>query len=301
MGLPSFSVRRPVTVIMFYLGVVLLGTVAWSKLPQELFPPITYPQLSVISRYENAAPEEIESLITKIVEEAVGTAQNSIRVTSTSREGVSIVTVEFNWGTNMDVASLNVREKIDLIKERLPRDAKEPVVVKYNPFELPVMILSISGEASPNELLEVSRRLIKDEIEKLDGVASANISGGLDREIVVEVYEARLEANEVPLSDVAQAVANANLNFPAGTIKESFYEFLIRTIGEFEKVSEINDIVVKVTEPESQMGQEELYRKARGLQPLHPEELGRPVKVKDVAVVKDALKERTSYSRFNGN
>lgn len=301
MSLPSFSVRRPVTVIMVYLGVLLLGTIAWVKLPQELFPPITYPQLSVISRYENAAPEEVESLITKIIEEAVGTAQNSRRVTSTSREGLSIVTVEFNWGTNMDVASLNVREKIDLIKERLPRDAKEPVVVKYNPFELPVMILSVSGEVSPNELLEISRKVIKDEIEKLEGVASANISGGLDREIVVEVNEARLEAAQVPLTDVVQAVANANLNFPAGTIKESFYEFLIRTIGEFERIHEINDIVVKVAEPPSQTEQEEVFRKARGLPPLHPEELGRPIRVKDVAAVRDTLKERTSYSRYNGN
>ena len=301
MSLPSFSVRRPVTVIMLFVGVVLLGTIAWFKLPQELFPPITYPQLSVITRYENAAPEEIESLITKIIEEAVGTSQNSRRVSSTSREGISIVTVEFNWGTNMDVASLNVREKIDLVKERLPRDAKEPVVVKYNPFELPVMILSVSGEVSPNELLEVSRKVIKDEIEKLEGVASANISGGLDREIAVEVNESRLEAAKVPLTDVVQAVANANLNFPAGTIKESFYEFLIRTIGEFQKVHEIDDIVVKVSEPQAQTDPEGMIRKARGLPPLHGEELGRPVKIKDIAVVKDTLKERTSYSRFNGN
>ena len=301
MSLPSFSVRRPVTIIMCYLGIILLGTIAWTKLPQELFPPITYPQLSVISRYENAAPEEVESLITKIIEEAVGTAQNSRRVSSTSREGLSIVTVEFNWGTNMDVASLNVREKIDLVKERLPRDAKEPVVVKYNPFELPVMILSVSGDAPPNELLEISRKVIKDEIEKLDGVASANISGGLDREIAVQVNASRLEAAKVPLTDVVQAIANANLNFPAGTIKESFYEFLIRTIGEFQKIHEIDDIIVKVAEPTSQTQQEELFRKAKGLPPLHPEEMGRPIKIKDIAVVKDTLKERTSYSRFNGN
>ncbi|MBI4436314.1 MAG: efflux RND transporter permease subunit, partial [Candidatus Omnitrophica bacterium] len=301
MSLPSFSVRRPVTIIMFFIGIVLLGTIAWTKLPQELFPPITYPQLSVISRYENAAPEEVESLITKIIEEAVGTAQNSRRVSSISREGLSIVTVEFNWGTNMDVASLNVREKIDLVKERLPRDAKEPVVVKYNPFELPVLILSVTGDVPPNELLEICRKVIKDEVEKLEGVASANLSGGLEREIAVEVNESRLGAAKVALTDVVRAVSNANLNFPAGTIKESFYEFLIRTIGEFQKVHEIDEIVVKVTEPESQTRPEETFRKARGLPPLRPEELGRAIRVKDVAVVKDTLKERTSYSRYNGN
>jgi len=301
MSLPSFSVRRPVTIIMFFIGIILLGTIAWTKLPQELFPPITYPQLSVISRYENAAPEEVESLITKIIEEAVGTAQNSHRVSSISREGLSIVTVEFNWGTNMDVASLNVREKIDLVKERLPRDAKEPVVVKYNPFELPVLILSVTGDVPPNELLEICRKVIKDEIEKLEGVASANISGGLEREIAVEVNESRLEAAKVALTDVVKAVSNANLNFPAGTIKESFYEFLIRTIGEFQKVHEIDEIVVKVAESASQARPEETFRKARGLPPLSPEEMGRAIRIKDVAVVKDTLKERSSYSRYNGN
>ncbi len=300
MSLPSFSVRRPITTIMIFIGVVLLGTIAWMRLPQELFPPITYPQLSVITRYENAAPEEVESLITKIIEEAVGTAQNSRRISSISREGLSLVTVEFNWGTHMDVASLNVREKIDLVKQRLPRDAKEPIVVKYNPFELPVIILSVTGDVAPNELLEICRRVIKDEIEKLEGVASANISGGLEREIAVEVNESRLEAAKVSLTDVVKAVSNANLNFPAGTIKESFYEFLIRTIGEFQKVHEIDDIVVKVNDPESEKKPEETFRKLRGLPPLHGEEMGRPVKIRDVAVVKDTLKERTSHSRYNG-
>ena len=300
MGLPAFSIRRPVTILMVYAGILLLGTISWFRLPQELFPPITYPQLSVVTRYENAAPEEIESLITKIVEEAVGTAQNSRRVSSLSREGLSLVTVEFNWGTNMDIASLNVREKIDLIKERLPRDAKEPIVVKYNPFELPVMVLSVTGDVPPNELLEITRKVIKDEIEKLEGVAAANISGGLEREIQVEINEAKLEASKIPLTDVVRAIANANLNFPAGTIKESFYEFLIRTIGEFQKVSEIENIVVKVAEPPSQKEPEEVMRKARGLEPLNAAEMGRSIRIKDIAAVRNTLKERASFSRFNG-
>ena len=187
MSLPSFSVRRPVTVTMIFLAVILLGVISWTRLPQELFPPITYPQLTVVTNYPNAAPEEVETLITKLIEEAVGTVKNARRIISTSREGASIVIVEFNWGTDMNFAALGMREKIDLIKERLPREAEEPLVMKFNPFALPIITLSVSGERPLNELYEISERYIKDRLEKIEGVASCTISGGIEREIHVDV------------------------------------------------------------------------------------------------------------------
>ena len=142
MKLPEFSVNRPVTTTMFFIGVLMLGVISLTRLPRELFPSITYPQLTVVTSYENAAPEEVETLITKIIEEAVGTVSNLKRISSVSKEGISIVTAEFNWGTNMDFASLGVREKIDLIKERLPLGSSDPIVMKFNPFELPVKVLA---------------------------------------------------------------------------------------------------------------------------------------------------------------
>ncbi|MFC1808425.1 efflux RND transporter permease subunit, partial [Candidatus Omnitrophota bacterium] len=156
MGLPSLSVRRPVTIIMFFLGIVLFGFISWSRLPQELYPPITYPQLSVVTFYKDAAPEEMEILITKPVEEATGTVSGVRRISSTSKEETSLVVAEFNWGTNMDFAALGVREKIDLIKESLPRGSEDPIVMKYNPFELPLMVLNIStGKMGPAQLTQV--------------------------------------------------------------------------------------------------------------------------------------------------
>ncbi len=216
MQISKAAVNRPVTTIMFFLALLLLGSISLRNLPQELFPPITYPQLTVVTGYANAAPEEIESLVTKLIEEAVGTVTGVRRVTSKSREGISQVTVEFLWGTQMDFAALEVREKIDLIKERLPRDAEEPIVVKFNPLDKPIMILSVTGDESEAEILELSRRMIKDELEKAEGVASVTLSGGVEREILVDVDQARLQAMDLSMSQVTEALVKANLNYPAG-------------------------------------------------------------------------------------
>ena len=129
MSLPAFSIRRPVTTLMLFTGVVLFGVISTAFLKQELFPPVIYPKLTVVTNYANAAPEEIETLITKPIEEAVGSTSGLRNVTSISREGISLVIAEFGWNQNMDFAALGVREKIDLIKARLPRDAEEPTVV----------------------------------------------------------------------------------------------------------------------------------------------------------------------------
>lgn len=293
MSISRLSVNRPVSIIMVFLAVILLGFISWTRLPQELFPAITYPQITVVTSYENAAPEEIESLITKIIEEAVGTVNNVKRISSISKEGLSLTMAEFNWGTNMDFAALNVREKIDLVKEKLPRDSQEPIVMKYNPFDLPVMNLAVTGTMSPLELRELSRKYVKDAIEKVEGVASAAISGGDEREILVEIDQPRLRASQISLVSVVDSLKAANINYPAGTIKESFYEYLIRTMGEYQKVAEIKETPTALDLPEeqakTQKEKEEKEKEGRRL-----------VYLKDIAKVKDTIKERTSVSRYNG-
>ncbi|MBI3616035.1 MAG: efflux RND transporter permease subunit [Candidatus Omnitrophica bacterium] len=302
MSLPRFSVHRPVTTIMIYVAVLLMGVIAWTRLPQELYPPITYPQLTVVTRYKDAAPEEIELLVTKPIEEAVGTVSGLRRISSVSREEVSLVIAEFNWNSNMDFAALGVREKIDLIKERLPRGSEDPVVVKFNPFELPVLVLNLSGGLSSHELLELARKQIKNELEKVDGVAAVNISGGLEREIQVEVDQGRLQAAGLPISQVVDSLSKTNLNYPGGTIKEAFYEYLIRTMGEFQVVPEIPSIAVGVDQAKGKATQRESggdrpgpLKREKGLAPSL-----RMILLKDVATVKDTFKEKTSVSRFNG-
>lgn len=294
MSLPQVSIRRPITTLMVYIGVFLFGVISLNLLSQELFPPISYPQLSIVTPYENAAPEEIETLITKPIEEAVGGISGLRKITSASKEGLSLVIAEFGWNQNMDFASLSVREKIDLIKERLPRDAQEPVVVKFNPFELPVMSVSISSsKRSAVQLRELSRKWFKDEIEKVQGVASASISGGAEEQILVDVGQAKLRAAGVSIIDVSSAIAAANLNFPGGTIKESFYEYLVRTLGEFKHVDEIGEIPIKTQHAEET---DDPFQQ----QKLENEPTNRLVYLKDVATVERGMKDRTSYSRFNG-
>jgi len=281
---------------MIFVGVVLLGVISLSKLPQELFPPIKYPLLTVFTTYSNAAPEEVETLLTRPIEEAVGTVSGLRSIRSISKEGVSLVFAEFSWDQNMDFAALRVREKVDLIKARLPRDSSEPLVVPFNPFELPIMRLSVTGKRDLVQLRRLAEDIIKGEIEKISGVAAASVEGGLQREIVVEVNQNKLQTYGVPILDVSDSITNANLNYPAGTIKESFYEYLIRTLGEFEKIDDIGNVVVrtKVDESEDYLPfEEKMKRRNISSQP-------NLIIIKDVSKIVDTYKERSSYSRQNG-
>jgi len=296
MRLPEFSIKRPVTITMFYVGVMLLGIISWTKLSQELYPSISYPQITVVTTYENSSPEEVETLITKIIEEAVGTVNGLKKISSLSKEGLSLIILDFDWGINMDFASLGVREKIDLIKERLPLGAEDPIVMKFNPFEIPIAILSVKGNVPSMQLRELCRKEIKDELEKIEGVASASIVGGREREILVDLDQGKLYANKIPILKVAEAIKQTNFTFPAGTIKEKFYEYLIRTMGEFQAVKEIRDVVVDVEEvnpPKTQYEEyvRQLKNKVSDKRILHVSDLGRVV---------DSLKDLTNISRYNG-
>ncbi len=303
LNLSEISVRRPVMTVMVYLGLTLFGMISLMKLPQALYPQITFPQLTVMTYYGNAAPEEVETLITKIIEEAVGTVSDLKRVTSKSKEGMSLVTAEFSWGTDMNFAALSMREKIDLVKARLPRDSGEPIVLKFNPLELPAVILSLTGERGDVEMLRYARRFIKEALEKLEGVASCSISGGVDREIHVDIDQAKMMASSISIDEVTDALTDDNLNYPAGTIKENFYEYLIRSIGEYTSVEEIGQMPLYLDD------RDEIKRnRERGSEYLRDNVnqdvaggLGkRLIYLSDIAKVTDTKKERHSYSRYNG-
>jgi HAE1 family hydrophobic/amphiphilic exporter-1 len=299
MSIAEFSVRKPVTIMMLFFGMLFLGMICVGKLPQELLPEISYPQLTVVTTYANAAPEEVETLITKVIEESIATVRNLTRVHSSSKEGISLVTAEFTWDTNMDFAALAMREKIDLIKERLPRDADEPIVKKINPLAKPMMLLSITGRYPIEELLRLTKKFIKDKLEKTEGVASAGISGGREREILIEIDKSKLRGVNIDLLETSKALKNSNLNYPAGSTKEKFYEYLLRTIGEFQNVSEIGDTVISVDDQEQALGDRE-DTSTQGRQDQEKGKYKRLVLLKDVASITDTFKETESYSRYNG-
>ncbi|MBI3291965.1 MAG: efflux RND transporter permease subunit, partial [Elusimicrobia bacterium] len=309
--LAQFAVKRPVATAMVWFAVAFLGVIAWIRLPQELFPSISFPQLTIITRYPNAAPEEIENLITKVLEESVGTVPNLRRVRSVSKEGVSLVTLDFGWGTNMGFAHLAVREKIDQLKDRLPHDAEEPIIQRVNPFAQPIMVIALSGDRSLLELTEVAQRAVKQRLEKVDGVAAAIISGGQEREILVEVDQGRLEASKVSLPAVIDALRNSNLNYPAGTTQGKFYEYLVRTIGEFTDIPQIGQTMISV-ESSNRMEEEGTLSSGvelgaggglggvgGGLEERHDREK-RLLPLSALATVREGEKVRTSFSRYNG-
>lgn len=313
MSIASFSVRKKVTVVMVTAGVFLLGVISFIRLPQELFPPIVFPQITVVTEYANAAPEEIETLITKPIEESIGSVTGLKRVESISREGRSTVLISFNWGQDIDFAALAVREKIDLVKERLPKEAEDPVVLKFDPLARPVLMLSVRGQnIPPVQLKYLATKMLKDNIEKLDGVASVTVSGGADREILVNIDGARLEASHLSLLEVIESIENANVTYPAGSIKKGLYEYLIRTVGEFRSVKEIGfsvagvDVVKETSRPDTSFlekgdqGPRQTLDTMRGEQDQSIAEK-RLVLVRDIAEIIDGTAEKTSIARYNGS
>ncbi len=311
MQLAEYVVRKRVTVMMFTLMIVLLGVISLRKLPQELFPRINFPQITVVTDYANAAPEEIENLITKPIEESVGSVSGLKRIESISREGRSTVIISFNWGQDIDFAALAVREKIDLIKERLPKEADDPVVLKFDPLSRPIMILSVTGpNIAPVRLKLLTEKMIKDNLEKVEGVASINLSGGVNREIQINIDQGRLRAGHLSLLQVIQSIEDSNVSYPAGSIKKGLYEYLIRTVGEYKNVTEIEysvagvDTVQKVRREETSFiergddgPRETLDSKRYDVNKQMMDK--RLLLIKDIAEVIDGTGERTSVSRYN--
>jgi HAE1 family hydrophobic/amphiphilic exporter-1 len=251
-------------------------------------------------------------LVTSPIEEAVGTVSGVKRVTSVSREERSLVTVEFAWGKDIDLASMALREKIDLVKDRLPRGSGEPAVVRYNPFELPVLIVTLTGSESPTELLNLAEKRLKNEFEKMEGVASCQLSGGAKKEIAVDVDAAKLNAFGVPISDVTEGIKRANVNYPAGTIEEDFYEQMVRTVGEFTDVAELASVPLMVRDDEriDKPYVKDAVREADDAKPTIEgakafDKTQQPAyamyTLRDMADVSERVRDATAFSRFNAH
>ena len=227
---------------MLVVAALIFGMVAFQRLAINLLPNITYPTVTVRTEYEGTAPSEIERLISEPVEGAVSVVTNVIQVTSTSRPGVSDVVVEFAWGTDMDFASLNVREKLDRLQ--LPQDADKPVLLRFDPSLDPIIRLGLFGQESLISLRLLAEEQIRPELEALEGVAAVRVNGGLEEEIHIEVDGPKLAAMRIPLNQVVSRLAQENVNLTGGQLKDGEAEYLVRTINEFQTIDEIQSIVV---------------------------------------------------------
>lgn len=273
---------------MFFLAIVLLGLLSFVRLPIDLLPDISYPQLVIHTGYPDVAPAEVERFVTEPVEQATSRVPGVERVESVSRAGVSLVTLRFAWGTDMDFAALNVREKLDAVQGGLPELATRPAVLRTDPESEPILVLSVSGRDDLHALKELAEEVFKRRLEQIDGVALAAVTGGEEREIHVEVDPRLLESYGLTASDVSRALDAANASAPGGSVRQGSYRYALRTLGEFQTVDEIGGVPV-----ERQDGRGSAT--ADSVPPLRG-----VVTLRDVARVDDGFRERESLARFNG-
>jgi len=282
MSLPRLSISRPVGVAMLYMGVVFLGLLSFRRLPVDLLPDIAYPRLVVATTYTEVAPAEVEHFITEPIERAIGRVPGLEKLESTTREGVSLVFLRFAWGTDMDFAALNVRESLDGIRDQLPELAERPTVLRQDPRSEPIMALSVSSEGDLWALQQLTDLVFRRRLEQIDGVAQAAITGGLDREIHVDVDMRRLASYGIPIDQLRQVLGNANATGGSGTIRRGQFRYNLRTLGELQSVDEISGIVLSQGSPGDTTT------------------TGGRVLVRDVATVEDGFVERESSATFNG-
>ncbi len=244
-ALPSL-LRRPVTVAMVTLAAVVFGVVSFSKLPLELLPDISYPTLTVQTELPDAAPQEVEQLVTRPVEQVVGVVQGLRRYHSTSRAGVSEVTLEFGWDTDMSRASLDVREKLDLVD--LPDDARSPVVYRFDPSLDPMLRISLEGAFETKELRRLAETIVKQRLETLNGVAAARVVGGAEEEVRVTLDDERLGALGLSFDQVTRRIGEENVNRSGGELRDQDTAYRLRTVSEFESLEQIADTIVRYSD-----------------------------------------------------
>jgi len=277
MKIPEFSVNRKVTTAMLAMILVVLGFIALTNLGLDFFPDIEFPTVSVITTYRGASPEDIENTITRPMEQVINTVSGVKKVSSITQEGVSVVLVEFEYGTNLDFAAQDIRDQLGLYRSYLPQDASDPLVVKFSLSQIPIVFYGITSEKMPTfELKELIEDEVASRLDRIDGVASAQVFSTDIREILIDIDKAALESLGLSFDQILLALRLENLNLPAGRIVERHSEFLIRSLGEFKSLDDVRNTVVGSTQT------------------------GQPIYVRDVADVKDTMKDARYLGRIQG-
>ncbi len=269
----KFTTTRPVAILMVVIGVVVFGIISYQQLPLNLMPDMTYPSLTVRTEYPGAAPEEVETSISRPVEQALGIVDNLVSISSISKAEQSDVILDFTWDTDMDKATADIREKLDQVF--LPDDAKRPLILRFDPSLDPIMRLALYGKADLTYIRYIGEEQLKRALETIDGVAAVKVKGGLEEEIRVELNERAMTQIGMNIETVKNRLSEENVNLAGGNLKEGQTEYLVRTLNEFRSIKEIEELVV-----------------------------GRfnnvDIKIKDVGHVYRTHKERQIITRVNG-
>lgn len=275
MNLSSISIKRPVATIMLMLMVVVLGISSLVGIPQDLFPKIEYPVALVMTSYGNASPEEVESMITEPIEQALASVEGLDEMMSMSMPGQSIVVVQFQMDTDLNFATLNMREKIALVSSYLPDNAGDPTVFKMDLDAMPITQIYVSGDMSLTRLNNQVEDNVVNYLERVAGVASVTVMGGVEKEVAVDINQEKLTGYGLTLAQIAQTLAAENINMPSGDVSKGDTEIVVRTMGEFKSVDDIQNLPIML--------------KDRSI-----------VRLGDIASISDTYQEQESINRIDG-
>ena len=275
MWLTRLALRYPISTFLFAVTILIFGLVSFTQLPVDLLPNITVPVVSVVTFYTGAGPLDMEQSVTRIIERGVSSTNNVDYVVSSTREGISSVRIYFTWDANTDVGLVDVVQHVNRILTQLPTGITTPVALRFDITSQPVCNIAISAEMDERDLYDLAYNTIEPQIEHLSGVAQAQVQGGRIREVHVTLDRDRLQALELPVATVFNAVANSNLILPSGDLKTGKYDYTLKTESQFDVVKPMGDIVLKVVN-------------------------NVPIRVRDVGSVEDSYQEQTELVRIDG-
>lgn len=277
MSLINLSVKRPVGTIMFFVGIILLGAIAYVKLSINLLPDLSYPKITVVTDYPGSGPEEIERFISSVLEGPLASISDIKKIDSISKEGISIITLEFHWGTDMDFALLHTKEQVEGVRQNLPEDCEAPIIMEWDPTASPIMtVIMKSDKRNLKKQKEAAEYIIKPRLEQLEGVSRVEIRGGDEEEISVEINPEKIKNLGITLTDVARTIEEDNVFQSGGTVKKDKLRYILKVEGELKTPEEIEDILVR------EVG-------------------GRRVQIKDIGRAFFKNKVRQGNIRFNTN
>lgn len=274
MKIVEFAVKRPVTMVILVAVLMILGFFTFGKLPVDLYPEMELPVAAVITSYNGVGPEEVESQVTKPLEGVITTLSNIKTMESYSTSGQSVIVLQFNWGTNMDTATIDIKDKIAIIETFLPSGVDKPMVVKMDPTMMPIMQIGVSGGDNLAQTQTIAEEVIEPRLSRIPEVASVVITGGQEREVKVEVDPAKLENYGLTLSQVAQVLQMENFNMSAGKVTQGSREYFVRNMQQFESVDDIRNVAI-----------------------LTP--TGLNLRLSDIAAVTDGYKDMAQLTRVN--
>ena len=275
MKLSDISVKRPVFATMMIGALLVVGAFSYVDLPVELMPDVDFPFVIVQTVYPGASAEAVETDVTEKMEEAVNSISGVRHIQSTSREGYSVVVVEFRLETEGAVAAQDVREKVATVRGELPEEIEEPMVIQYDHDAFPILTLAATGSRPPRDITQLIKDRVKPRLEVIPGVGNVEIVGGFEREILVALNPEAMESYGITINDVQFGVTAANMELPGGRIDESSREYMVRVMGRLTRVRDFDNVIVKNVE-------------------------GMPVYLSDIATVTDTIAEQRSLSRYNG-